>query len=383
MFKKLRAGTLMAVAWLLISEGVQGQESDALLFKSKNVAGTLTSRIVVTGNVDLAQVKILNSRLALTPTAQATGAAPGQSSFDLVFSGSAFNTSLNGAVDVSFTARNVVTDLTNQRLEILNNAGTAVAAFLSSGALRFGDGAATGNKVLFANTGSTNLPFIRYNPSTGAWEMSSDGSTTSQIATSGPGGQVVSSLNGLSGAVTLTANTPGLITSSGSTITINDNQLMRLAAAETVTGSKTFSGGATFSSATTFSSAATFSTAPSFTDATPFTITSSTKVTNLNADQLDGMDAAAFVQSLAAGSGIQVSGTMPSQMIAIDSAFFDANFIKMQTVTTQAGVGFNIGGNSLIGGGARITGNVGIGTSGIPTSSKLEVVGTTGSFEVR
>ncbi|MBI5434403.1 MAG: hypothetical protein HZA52_16335 [Planctomycetes bacterium] len=49
----------------------------------------------------------------------------------------------------------------------------------------------------------------------------------------------------------------------------------------------------------TFTGLATFSVAPSFTaPGTPFTVSSTTKVSNLNADRLDGLDSSAFLQSI-------------------------------------------------------------------------------------
>ena len=55
---------------------------------------------------------------------------------------------------------------------------------------------------------------------------------------------------------------------------------------------------ALLSGAQSFSGAKTFSVTPSFTAATPFAVTGTGKVTNLNADLLDGLDSTAFLQSI-------------------------------------------------------------------------------------
>ncbi|QYK47786.1 MAG: hypothetical protein KF838_13470 [Phycisphaeraceae bacterium] len=73
----------------------------------------------------------------------------------------------------------------------------------------------------------------------------------------------------------------------------------------------------TLSGTQTFSGAKSFSTSPSFTAAgSPFSVTSSTKVTNLNADLLDGLDSGAFAAaSHAHDAGAIVSGTLADARI--------------------------------------------------------------------
>lgn len=354
---------LQAVAILLMTAVLQAQsETDAFAVKTENSAGIQTLRFSVTGGIDLTQVKILNSRLTLTPTESATAAAPGKPSHSLVISGSAFSTTTGNPVDVSFFVRTAVTDAGQQRLEIVNNAGSPVASFHSSGALLFGNGAATGNKTLFADTGASTLPFIRFNPASGKWEMSSNGMTISPIADTGSIGPAVSSINGLSGALSLVAETPALVSSSGSAITIKDSLLLHAGGNESITGTKTFS------------------TFPSFTDVIPFAVASATKVSNLNADLVDGKDSSGFVQSITGGTGIVVGGTMPSLTIALDPTFGDT-FVKNQTASVQS-AGFNISGDALIGGAARVTGKMGIGTA-VPTDKQLVVEGDMVRIEVQ
>jgi len=64
----------------------------------------------------------------------------------------------------------------------------------------------------------------------------------------------------------------------------------------------------------TFTGIKTFGTAPAFTGAgAPFTVSSSTKVTNLNADKLDGLDSSAFLQSIP--NPLNLTGSNASQII--------------------------------------------------------------------
>lgn len=351
------AGVVILVAIVSPTAARAQSETDAFGVKTKNAAGVQTLRMAVTGNVDLAQVKILNSRLVVTPFATATSATPGVPSHALVLSGSGFNNLTGSATEISFTVRTNVADSSHSRLEIADNSGATVASFLSGGAFLFGDGTVVGSKSIFANTGSTTPPFIRYNATLGKWEMSADGTTASVISEGGTSGPVVSSINALSGALTLTADTASLFASSGSTITFKDNLLMHLAGAEIVVGAKTFS------------------TAPAFTAPTPFTVSSTTKVANLNADLLDDKDSAAFIQAIIAGTGLMVSGSSPNVTIGLNPTFGDS-FVKNQTNAVQPGPGFNIAGDALIGGGTRITGKLGVGISEIPTNKQFILEGT-------
>ncbi|QYK47128.1 MAG: hypothetical protein KF838_10075 [Phycisphaeraceae bacterium] len=109
----------------------------------------------------------------------------------------------------------------------------------------------------------------------------------------------------------------------------------------------------TLSGTQTFSGAKSFSTSPSFTAAgSPFSVTSSTKVTNLNADLLDGLDSGAFAAaSHAHDAGAIVSGTLadariPSSIprVGITNVFSDTQVVSVSAQTPLTLVGSNTGG---------------------------------------
>jgi len=76
---------------------------------------------------------------------------------------------------------------------------------------------------------------------------------------------------------------------------------------------------ALLNNAQTFSAGKTFSAAPSFTAAgAPFNVSSSTLVTNLNADRLDGLDSTAFLQSVPVP--LTLSGTSTTHIICGENA---------------------------------------------------------------
>ena len=85
----------------------------------------------------------------------------------------------------------------------------------------------------------------------------------------------------------------------------------------------------------------------------PLVVTSSTKVINLNADLLDGLDSSAFATASGSGSYIQ------------------------NTTTQQAGSNFNISGNGVVGGTLTVTGriisNVATGTAPLTVTSTTMV----------
>ncbi len=79
---------------------------------------------------------------------------------------------------------------------------------------------------------------------------------------------------------------------------------------------------AVLNTAQTFSAGKTFSAAPSFTAAgSPFSVTSTTRVTNLNADQLDGLDSTAFLQSVPVP--LTLGGTSATHIIRAENAATD------------------------------------------------------------
>ncbi|MBX3362479.1 MAG: hypothetical protein KF912_03860 [Phycisphaeraceae bacterium] len=109
----------------------------------------------------------------------------------------------------------------------------------------------------------------------------------------------------------------------------------------------------TLSGTQTFSGAKSFSSSPSFTAAgSPFSVTSSTKVTNLNADLLDGLDSGAFAAaSHAHDASAIVSGTLgdariPSSVprVGITNVFSDTQVVNVPSQTPLTLIGSNTGG---------------------------------------
>lgn len=91
----------------------------------------------------------------------------------------------------------------------------------------------------------------------------------------------------------------------------------------------------------TFSGQKTFSAAPSFTSSpgAPFAVTSTTKVTNLNADRLDGLDSSAFLQALPNPLGV-INGTAGFYAIRGETtASNGVGTIGISTNTSTFGIG--------------------------------------------
>lgn len=109
----------------------------------------------------------------------------------------------------------------------------------------------------------------------------------------------------------------------------------------TLSGAQTFSGAKTFSSAPVFSSAG-----------APFVVSSTTRVGNLNADLLDGLDSTAFaVAGHTHDASAIVSGTLNDARISsiiprvnISNIFSDTQIINVNTQTPLTLIGSNSGG---------------------------------------
>jgi hypothetical protein len=139
-----------------------------------------------------------------------------------------------------------------------------------------GNGTA-GNPLDIAQQGAANGDVLKWNGS--AWAPAAGGSTYS----AGTGLNLVGSVFSFDTAFGDARYALSSHTHSAANIvsgTLNDARLSSnvtlLSAVQTFSGTKTFSA------------------TPSFTAFTPFTVTSTTMVTNLNADRLDGLDATAF-----------------------------------------------------------------------------------------
>jgi hypothetical protein len=136
-----------------------------------------------------------------------------------------------------------------------------------------------------------NIPISAFNNDAGY----ASGDITSVTVTAGNG--LSGGGTGSSGSVSLT-----LTVGSGDGITVGatdvavDSTVVRTSGTQTVAGAKTFSTGCTFSAAPAFTAAG-----------APFTTTSTTLVTNLNADLLDSLSSADFLRSNASDT---YSGTM-------------------------------------------------------------------------
>lgn len=76
--------------------------------------------------------------------------------------------------------------VTNAKLHLLVDSGTASIDTLSGNTVSIGDGIA-GNKQISANNGDANLPNLRFNDSTNKWQFSNDGTTWTDMG-SGAGG---------------------------------------------------------------------------------------------------------------------------------------------------------------------------------------------------
>jgi hypothetical protein len=108
-------------------------------------------------------------------------------------------------------------------------------------------------------------------------------------------------------------------TSKAGFFTGNGSLLTALNASNVATGTlgdaRLSSNVATLSGAQTFNAAKSFSSAPSFTAAgVPFNVTSPTKVANLNADLLDGLDSSAFLQTVPVPLSLSNSSTFSTTL---------------------------------------------------------------------
>jgi hypothetical protein len=120
--------------------------------------------------------------------------------------------------------------------------------------------------------------------------------------------QTFSAVKTFSAAPGFTAATPFSVSSAGLVGNLNADLLdgqqgsyyqnASNITAGTLADARLSSNVALLSGSQTFSGSKTFSAGPSFTAGTPFSVSSSTKVTNLNADLLDGLDSTAFLQAV-------------------------------------------------------------------------------------
>ncbi|MDX2131445.1 MAG: hypothetical protein SFY69_05280 [Planctomycetota bacterium] len=139
----------------------------------------------------------------------------------------------------------------------------------------------------------------------------------------------------------------------------------------------------TLSGAQTFSGVKTFSTAPAFTSAgSPFSVASSSRVTNLNADLLDGLNSTAFAgathshDASAIVSGLLADARIPAGIprTAITNVFTDTQVINVPSQTPLTLIGSNSGGtwvNLQNTGGGRTWNLIATGTSNSEGAGKL------------
>ncbi len=128
----------------------------------------------------------------------------------------------------------------------------------------------------------------------------------------------------------------------------------------------------------TFTGGKAFSAAPAFTaPGVPFTVTSSALVTNLNADQLDGMDSTAFLQSIPVP--LTLSGTNPaSHIIRGENAATDNNSYGVRGDATGAsGITYGVYARSLSTSGRGVYGYASA-TSGTTYGGRFESASTSG-----
>jgi hypothetical protein len=245
------------------------------------------------------------------------------------------------AVPYAITADNV-TDPNIARLNVPNTATQA------TGYPAVTSGFITGATVTSGGSGYVTPPAVTVNDSTGS-------------------GAVITAAVSDGAVVSLTVMNAGSGYSSGATLTIglppsNANQ--------------------TFSSTNFFTSANAFSGAVSFNPASgpPFSVASATKVTNLNADLLDGLDSTAFAtnghnhfgESWAgywySGAGLTINNTNPGEYA-----------IGFYASTPTSGAGFGIVGSGGLYGvsGAAPSGFAGV-RGGSSTGNGVEGVSTSG-----
>jgi hypothetical protein len=161
-----------------------------------------------------------------------------------------------------------------------------------------------------------------------------NGAGSITIAASGSG---ITSLNGLTGATqTFAVGTSGTdfnIASSVTTHTFNLPDASGSARGAVTTGTQTFAGAKTFSSQIASTVA---------TGTAPFSLSSTTKVTNLNADLLDGFDSSAFGDATAANQttilsriGQNSDGASLSSSLFAGIKYVANRQFKMQTFTSS------------------------------------------------
>ncbi|MCE9596270.1 MAG: hypothetical protein K8S98_18925 [Planctomycetes bacterium] len=117
-------------------------------------------------------------------------------------------------------------------------------------------------------------------------------------------------------------------------------------ASGTVNDARLSSNVAVLGSAQTFNGVKTFSTAPAFTaGGAPFTVASGTKVTNLNADKLDGIDGSAFLQAVP--NPLVLSNATPggSAIWGETSASTGTGIVGISTSSTNFGLGISASSN--------------------------------------
>ncbi len=113
----------------------------------------------------------------------------------------------------------------------------------------------------------------------------------------------------------------------------------------------------------TFTGGKAFSAAPAFTaGGTPFTVSSSTLVTNLNADSIDGLDSTAFLQAVP--NPLTLSGTSATHIIRGENASNTSQTTGVTGVSTGTGGGLGVFGQQRGGSGWFPTTGAGVfGTS--------------------
>jgi hypothetical protein len=266
-----------------------------------------------------------------------TGAAPSWGSCGSGFA----NTSLSnlsavniGTVALNSTSNNLNLTTTTSGNIVLNSAGTIE---LQDGTNVTGNlgvtGTITGSSTIqgtqLKSTVATGTAPLTVNSTTLVANLNADqldghDSTYFQVA----GSYATTSLNNLSavniGATALnsTSNNLNLTTTTSGNIILNSAGTIELQDATNVTGNLGVTG--TITGSSTIQGTRLISTVA--TGTAPLTVTSTTLVTNLNADLLDGLNSTAFAP--ASGSG---------------------NYIQNQTASPQA-AGFNINGTAYIGG---------------------------------
>lgn len=196
----------------------------------------------------------------LTPTSF-TGCTRG-----LVFQGASESTSSTIAVSHNAGTPIIITNIGqfyNQYVsidgdQVIQNQKTfAGDVIFATSAIKIGNQTTAKNKVIYANNGSSTIPFLQYNESTQQWQISNDGLTTLNLVSSTGSGLsasttkgifITNSLIGINASSTagltfdvagnlyvLTSSTLALGFDSGGRITINTSTLRSLIATTTPT----------------------------------------------------------------------------------------------------------------------------------------------------